>query len=310
LSFFALSLTVVLGLRRTVACFTNLPANRAAPALPRRSLAAGHVVLLTARHPGGCHSDPSSMLASTMATDRRTCVFCGSAPVTAEHALPQWMSKVVPGNGRFTHLQIKPARTARRTPMIDIRVRVVCSNCNSGWMSQLETSSMNVLSPMIRGEVTTLSIDEQKTVAAWAVKTAIVLQATGPARDIPGSHARRLRERGEAPPGVAVAVGHYVGTMSAMYGGTRLHILPEEGRDHDLPSRRDPRFGYRATICVGHLAIQAYQFETTQFVDPDFGIPRVPPFLSIWPAPRSVVRWPPPLALDDRALRALVERAA
>jgi len=243
-------------------------------------------------------------------TDGRKCMFCDGAPLTVEHAFPQWLSKVVPGDGNFTNVQVLPPRASRRTPLMDIRVRAVCAGCNNGWMSRLEAAAKPLLSPMIRGEVSTLSPSDQRTIAAWAVKTAIVLQATGPARDIPSSHGRRLRERGGAPPGVAVGVGCYVGEVSAMYGATRLHILLDDAREQELPSRQDPRFGYRATICVGHLALQAFQFEMTQFVDPAFGMPPVPPFLLVWPGLRPVVRWPPAVPIDDRLLKALVERAA
>ena len=61
-----------------------------------------------------------------------------------------------------------------RAPLLpDLQVRV-CTDCNSGWMAQLEEQAERILKPWIKGSPTRqmLSRQDQRTLGAWVMKTA------------------------------------------------------------------------------------------------------------------------------------------
>ena len=52
--------------------------------------------------------------------------------------------------------------------------KVVCSECNQGWMSDLEKAAQPILSPMMFDISVPLGLLQQYTIVKWAVKTAMV----------------------------------------------------------------------------------------------------------------------------------------
>ena len=62
----------------------------------------------------------------------------------------------------------------------DLTKRIVCAECNGGWMSRLESDVKPLIAPAILGEQTTFDIEQQGLVATWAVKTALMLEHTHP----------------------------------------------------------------------------------------------------------------------------------
>ena len=81
----------------------------------------------------------------------------------------------------------------------------ICTNCNCGWMSELENAVKQYLYKLIRGElnIESLTIKEQNLLACWGCKTGIVLSQSIGAwlYLIPREHARLLYQyRGNAIP--------------------------------------------------------------------------------------------------------------
>lgn len=116
----------------------------------------------------------------------RRCVFCGSARMSREHAIPQWVGEVLHGaaeSGDWTTWYAfgTPSENCeRRHPAESNRptvvVKRVCRDCNSGWMADVEGEAKPILEPMISGKPCMLSLGDQLNVATWATKTAIVLE--------------------------------------------------------------------------------------------------------------------------------------
>ena len=50
----------------------------------------------------------------------------------------------------------------------------VCTSCNSGWMSRLESVAQRVLSRLILDEAGMVELSDQSAIAAWVQKTALV----------------------------------------------------------------------------------------------------------------------------------------
>lgn len=58
----------------------------------------------------------------------------------------------------------------------------MCSECNHGWMSTLESSVKPYIQPMLHGVALVLAQEQQAAICAWSMKTAMVLQATTEAK--------------------------------------------------------------------------------------------------------------------------------
>jgi hypothetical protein len=111
-------------------------------------------------------------------------VFCGrTGALTREHIFPHWIEPYIPGEGGFTN--VRAMATDREileqdswpSSRLDLRVRAVCASCNNGWMSRLEGAVQPILKPILLGESPTVSGADRKTLARWAVKTGIVMNA-------------------------------------------------------------------------------------------------------------------------------------
>ena len=92
--------------------------------------------------------------------------------------------------------------------------RFLCSQCNTGWMSRLESASKPSLAPMITMEARRrlrLASASQAVIATWAIKTVLVFQGSqGREPMAPSEHFAHLREHGRLPANVTVWIGsHY-----------------------------------------------------------------------------------------------------
>ncbi|WP_328683129.1 hypothetical protein [Streptomyces sp. NBC_00343] len=128
----------------------------------------------------------------------KVCVFCGGTPLTKEHVLPRWLKVALDPTvrrHRYIRLSNGTVRQHDSTPL-DAQVKIVCSECNSGWMNQLEENVRQFLPDLIRGNACTLDPEAQRALASWSVKTMLMLQYTHPAevRVIPVSDLTRFHE--------------------------------------------------------------------------------------------------------------------
>jgi hypothetical protein len=116
----------------------------------------------------------------------RTCLGCGieltEAVVTLEHILPQWLAAEIEMPDvklqHFRHDEGKSETTLLRAHGLNTyATRQVCSGCNNGWMSRLESQAMPLILSLMRAErsVLVLTDGERKTLSRWAVKTAFMI---------------------------------------------------------------------------------------------------------------------------------------
>lgn len=115
----------------------------------------------------------------------RVCVFCGGRAGSAEHIFANWINDVFPvlvvgePQAVLGTLARDGDSTERRWKSTGVATQItkeVCHECNTGWMSRLEGKAKPLLTPMMTGVPTRLTLDEQITVATWATKTAITAE--------------------------------------------------------------------------------------------------------------------------------------
>jgi hypothetical protein len=237
----------------------------------------------------------------------RTCVFCGGGPTTREHVYAKWLRDALPIAGRFRTTDTE-GQLLWEQETFDIEAKVVCARCNNGWMSDLEAACGPLLTdPMLYGASLTLTPAQQRAVALWAIKTAVVLEAYRKVQTfmhLPEWHARwmpRTRDRGEhadPPPGISVVMF-----------GRQLEFSPDGTLPHFVVSRsvgiiaREPpndSKGYVATFVVGYAGFQVFGVNVQArglpriFYDP-WVTKRIAP---LWPPAGDSIAWPPDLVMS------------
>src|SRR6202035_5544711 len=115
----------------------------------------------------------------------RACVFCGERASSKEDAWPpQWLTRRFPAT---ESAQVEAERGGVPlgkwyTSSPNIRVGCVCAACNNGWMHRLEETASRIIEPLFEQRQHSIDARSLPTLAAWAVKTAMVLENVSPDR--------------------------------------------------------------------------------------------------------------------------------
>ena len=125
-------------------------------------------------------------------------------------------------------------------------------------MSRLETDCVATLTPMIRleGSPLKLTSSEQRDIAFWTIKTALMLEFVNGGNRVPKEHYQWLyAHRGERrlPAGCIVWLAGYAAVTRLGWSSPKQLILT------GAVSRRR-RYGYLLTFSVGHLVGQVGYF--------------------------------------------------
>ena len=112
------------------------------------------------------------------------CGFCESATekITKEHVFGKWIGPLFDAGQpdmvvRHTFQRDDTATPPRLSDRLDHQVRMPCQRCNEGWMSRLEGVVKTIITPMIQGQaMRLLTLSDQRAIARWAVKTAMVIE--------------------------------------------------------------------------------------------------------------------------------------
>lgn len=108
----------------------------------------------------------------------KKCLFCNSIPLTKEHVLPQWLRKHYPKMSVINEFTSNNKHWI--TQPFDHKAKVVCKNCNEGWMSGLENDFRPIFNEMITLKELVIDESEQSIIAFWAQKTVLMLNQATP----------------------------------------------------------------------------------------------------------------------------------
>lgn len=210
-------------------------------------------------------------------------MFCAGPANSREHVWPQWVSRHFAG--RLSLVDVSRGVPPRSMHILDAQVRRVCQGCNGGWMSQLEAQAKPLLEPMFDGNAVTLESDQQAVLAAWTVKTLMMLDLwqDGPEAFSPTDHQHLYRSM--APPSDMAVLLAFVDrpTWHAAYW---YGIDDEESAELHRLTMNVSRFVGQVRLLRAGAAVQ-------------FGSVARRSAVQVWPLGADPVDWPPPERLWD-----------
>jgi hypothetical protein len=249
---------------------------------------------------------------------QRACLFCqrsGHCKLTYEHAWPQWL---VTKRGAIIENFHKDYQTGEMRKWnsrgkLAIGTNDVCEECNNGWMAALEEGAQKLIRPLMSGRLTVrLTVTDQEILRSWILKTAMMLDASNPAkgRYFMNSERESFWRRRLPPENTAgtVVMGVYAGSRhgvySMMFHRVRQFLQPESG---------EQRAGhiYSCTLQMERFLAQVL---SVRGLDGPLG-PRITtggekwrPYVFPIVHPKRATNWPVVRGVRDEELEAFTDR--
>lgn len=225
------------------------------------------------------------------------CPFCDGADPTAEHVFPQWLSRELAAVGDL----VDPSSEHGPRPLRKIDVTApICRKCNNRWLSVLENDTKPLLSRMLRGEEQRLFADDQKLLATWALKTAMMLDLASGQPVIPTGFFHALRQQREPFSSAFVWIAGYNGSRWA----TRAQHTPL----HFGTAKTELPNAFVSTFNVFRVVFQVVAHFTTGGATFNDGRVYRDALAQISPLRCIPVEWPPNrVAFNDEWLETLAE---
>ncbi len=142
-----------------------------------------------------------------------------------------------------------------------VTVGVVCERCNNGWMSALEDRAKPYLETMLRGRGRELHQGGLRTLAAWALKTSMMVEHMHGAKRniIPRDEYAQLYQDGDPSDRVRIWMAAYSGTYAAAVGSMwGLDAETNETGPREWEPDRGARDIWGATIVFGPAVFQVF----------------------------------------------------
>jgi hypothetical protein len=234
------------------------------------------------------------------------CLFCGgSGPLSREHAIPLWVASVLddmePGSvPPEWYTQYNAGGIVERDRQYPVGlpgviVRSVCEPCNNGWMARMEGQIRPIVEPMIRGRVTSLSVEDQINIATWASKTSVALESHEPTTLVTLPQDRALIRTQLRPP------AHHRGRLAYRESVRESLIVKtlvgsSEDAEEGVPGVPDV---FARLIGLGFLFVQVWGGHGSG----GSGLATVGTIngraIMIWPPTPGTARWPPAIPIEE-----------
>ncbi len=254
---------------------------------------------------------------------KRLCAFQPSDPnapkhvgLTKQHVFGDWMNNLFGRDQRhrakFTNYRqdASPVRIGgykksaiRPGTITTMQLRVVCSDCNNGWMRALEEKARPTVEKLVRGEAVVLDAQAQLAVAAWATQVSIISEYYSEEGQIVSQDQRdQFRLTGVPSSGWTVWIGYYL-------GGSYRHFATQSrtwDRVAPIPNSTDTEKGdvSLSVYVLGHLFCHVfYRSHQRTLLAP----PTLPGLIRIWPIATPIAVWPVLPKISDPLIGGLMQ---
>jgi hypothetical protein len=240
----------------------------------------------------------------------RACLFCGGGPCTREDAWPLWLMGHFPVPETARMFAERDGRQLPDWPTTKARlvVKWLCGPWNNGWMSQLEADAKPIIEAILADKLSEIDGLAQMTLAQWAVKTVMVLEAFYPDREwfYSEKDRREMHAARTIPPYTDVLIAKCVNQPN-IYSAEKGHRTGQ------------PNDGVRAiatTMGFGCLGLQVVSVKlpatAPNYTKLTYEVSKHPLeeiLVQVWPSSDQPRKWPPKCGLDgDWGLDVLTER--
>jgi hypothetical protein len=159
-------------------------------------------------------------------------------------------------------------------------------------MSRLQERAKPLLLPLIKGESTAFTYDDQELLAAWITMFVMVAEQFDPYKAVSTKKERQyLRRIGRAPSNWRICIGDF--EKKKWPGLLVRFVVPIRGPKHrpQLMDNGLPRPNTQSvTFVVGRLFIHVRSSATDIFDNLRLARPDI--LAEIWPIPRRIIGWP------------------
>jgi hypothetical protein len=166
-------------------------------------------------------------------------------------------------------------------------------------MSNLETSVQPVLEQMMDGRTIELARPAQSDIAAWALKTAMMVEFLTSFREFSQADRSHLRRQQEVPEGHTVFIAAFDNSSgSGFFSYSPLRFASRLGRTTCCAM----------TLVLDHFVCQVIGSSKVGdwVIDVDHPATDLQAAIQVWPSAHDVVTWPPKRVLDTPQLRQLM----
>jgi hypothetical protein len=258
----------------------------------------------------------------------KACILCDAGPpppLTGEHLWSDWYNRQQPGFRYELESKLEGGEaTVRPTQSLNLKPRVLCVACNTGWGSKLEDRIRPILTPMISDTAVTLTEADMQLLSAWFTLKVMVSEYLVPSgvrlrRFFELHHGQHLRATLQPPDGVRIWIGRYVGSRRD------AGWIMDRGSAHEVSIEpRAAALWHSVTYSIGQVLLHMFATSRPVLLDGtarDRG--RLDPIsyvfewapgdwdsclTPIWPSPSGTVSWPPQKAFDDKGFLYVADR--
>jgi hypothetical protein len=226
------------------------------------------------------------------------CLFCENPSGNREHLWPKWIHE----RRDFGPIHHAIGNRVRKVlPDPQLTVASVCGDCNNGWMSDLETENIPIIGSMFQDISIPLDEGQQRSVALWAVKTAMVMDS------FKGRKPKALFYNRNECANLRIHRAIPGRTLVTM-GRVSESLLVAKGVDFNrwAPGREWTVNGISGTIVVGHFVVQVVTLHSDP-PDSDQDFTSIQPnagnwpnlLTRLWPKGRDTIMWPPAVSFTN-----------
>jgi len=223
------------------------------------------------------------------------CIFCNALANSDEHAFPQWLMKRFIGQGLVEHQRnLHAVPRTKRDDRLRIKLKSVCKKCNSEWMNRLQERSRPIIESLLDCPSCTVDIYQCKTLALWAVMSAMVLETTNEPEVWRFTDTERclFYTREEIPPFTLVWIATWSDSPGPSYASRVL------GDKSDRATVTTFGFG---TLIFQVLKVVPCDATGIKAMDLRPGLPWGQIMLQVWKPQAVPVCWPPPMPIRGEA---------
>lgn len=204
---------------------------------------------------------------NTSKGSKKSCIFCGGAPICKEHIWPKWATKILPhGVGSNTRAKVwgfySPELIAswqRQGDTKSITISAVCKDCNSGWMSQYESEVQQWITPMCFGLPVQLSSTTQKILGEYFIYKAMIADRSAMSNpSFTELETRIFHYDRRLPVGISVNLFNYIYDFDSIAQYNKESFVRLEGPSGPGVANYTLRFG--------KLLVQVLLFREADFV--------------------------------------------